>query len=134
VTYRGAESQLVEQQIAQHPLTGSAFGATILIGRPGTNQPLAPRPYAEDGYLWLAWKVGIPGTALLCVLLAMAILARQSRNEDQLLSAARLGAAAGLAALAFASYAFPSFNQIAITPVMGLMIATCIIPPQRARP
>jgi hypothetical protein len=131
VTYRGAESQLVEAQIAAHPLTGAGFGATILIGRPGTNEPLAPRPYAEDGYLWAAWKLGIPGAALLCLMLLLPIAWRGSPREEPVFAAARLGAQAALAALAFATYAFPSFNQIAITPAIGLMLAACAVGPTR---
>jgi hypothetical protein len=132
VTYRVAESRIVSSEIAKHPLTGSALGAAILIGRPGTTVPLAPRRYAENGYLWLAWKLGWPVAAVLWLAIALAILWPRRRGEDELFAASRLGAQAALLALAVATASFASFTQGAITPVMGVLIAMCAAPALRA--
>jgi O-antigen/teichoic acid export membrane protein len=130
--YRIEESRVVGRQIAERSLTGSGLGATILIGRPGTNLPLKPRRFAENGYQWLAWKMGIPVAALLCSLLALAILARGRRDDLPLDLTLRLGCQAALAALAVVTLAFPSFNDLEVAPVVGLLAALALSrPPQR---
>ena len=82
VLYRIEESRLLAQQIRARPLNGSALGATILIGRPGTNRALTPRRYAENAYLWLAWKLGIPAALLMCAMLALAVAAPRPHREE----------------------------------------------------
>ena len=135
LVYRIEESRVVGRQIAERPLTGSGLGATILIGRPGTNLPIAPRRFAENGYQWLAWKMGIPVAALLCALLALAILARGRRNDLTLDSTLRHGCRAALAALAVVTLTFPSFNDLEVAPVVGLLAALALSrPPQRQAP
>ena len=130
--YRIEESRVVGRQIAERPLTGSGLGATILIGRPGTNLPVKPRRFAENGYQWLAWKMGIPVSALLCALLALAILARGRRDDLPLDLTLRLGCQAALAALAVVTLTFPSFNDLEVAPVVGLLAALALsAPPQR---
>lgn len=132
VTYRVAESRMVSAEIAQHPLTGSGLGAAILIGRPGTNVPVAPRRYAENGYLWLAWKLGWLAAGVLWLLMLLAIVWPRRRGEEELFAATRLGAQAALFTLAVVTPSFASFTQIAITPTMGLLIALCAAPAVRA--
>jgi hypothetical protein len=132
VTYRVAESRMVSEEIAQHPLTGSGLGAAILIGRPGTNVPVAPRRYAENGYLWLAWKLGWIAAGVLWLLMLLAIVWPRRRGEEGLFAATRLGAQAALLTLAVVTASFASFTQIAITPTMGLLIALCAAPAARA--
>jgi hypothetical protein len=132
VTYRVAESRMVSEQIDQHPLTGSGLGAAILIGRPGTNVPVVPRRYAENGYLWLAWKLGWIAAGVLWLLMLLAILWPRRRGEEELFAATRLGAQAALLTLAVVTASFASFTQIAITPTMGLLIALCAAPALRA--
>jgi hypothetical protein len=108
------------------------LGATILIGRPGTNLPLKPRRFAENGYQWLAWKTGIPVAALLCALLALAILARGRRDDLQLDLTLRIGCQAALAALAVVTLTHSSFNELEVAPVVGLLAALALSrPPQR---
>ena len=85
------------QQIRSHPLVGSALGATILIGRPGTNVPPTPRRHAENGYLWLAWKIGIPAALTMCVLLALALIAPRPPWEEAAGAVVRRGCQAALA-------------------------------------
>ncbi len=125
VFYREYESRLVTDRIEAHPLEGSGLGATILIGRPNTNQPIQPRRYAENGYLWLIWKLGVLGATVVLALLAAAILCRPP-SRDPLERAVIVGAQASLFALAVATFAFPSWNQIAITPIIGLLIALAV--------
>lgn len=129
IRYRIEESRRVIEQIAARPLHGSGLGASIVIGRPGTTVTPKPRRYAENGYLWVTWKLGIPGMLVLLALLTFAILRRAHPNEpDVLTAAARRGSQAALVALAAASVTFPSFNALAITPVIGVMVALCSMP------
>ena len=131
VRYRIAESRKVLEQIREQPVAGSGFGATIHIGRPGTSVEPKPRRYAENGYLWLAWKMGIPAALIVLALLAVAIAWRTPFGEEPRMTALRNGAQAGLLALVVSSVTFPSFNQLAITPTMGLLLAIAAAPPRR---
>jgi O-antigen/teichoic acid export membrane protein len=126
IQYRVDESRMVESEIRSRPVVGSGLGATILIGRPGTNTPPVPRRHAENGYLWLAWKLGIPVAIAMCLLLAAAVAAPRSRWDDRSALAVRRGFQAALAGIAVASVSFPSFNQTGITAVMGLLAAACL--------
>jgi hypothetical protein len=129
VVYRVEESRMVTARIRERPFDGSALGATILIGRPGTNRAPVVRRHAENGYLWLAWKVGIPAALLMCALLALAVAAPQPREEDRSGVALRRGCQAALAAVSIASLTFAGFNQIGITAVMGVLAALCVSGP-----
>jgi hypothetical protein len=122
VNYRIYENRLVKNQISQHPVIGSGFGAAIEIGRPGTAVPIKSRTYAENGYLWSAWKLGIPGALLLWTLLALPIAWRPRAARPGLRSVVT-GARAALVGLVFATYAFPTFNQLEIAPIIGILIA-----------
>lgn len=128
VYYREVEGRLVVDEIRQRPLRGSGLAAAIQIGRPGTTQPIKARRYAENGYLWLFWKVGLAGGALLLALLALCLLSRPARRHDPETAALVAGAQASLAALVLATYFFPSFNQLAITPTLGVVAAICLAP------
>ena len=134
VHYRVVESRLVTQEVRSRPIVGSALGATILIGRPGTNVAPAPRRHAENGYLWLAWKVGIPAALAMCALLALAMAAPRRRWEEPAGAVLRRGCQAALAAVAIASFSFPSFNQTGITALMGVLAAACVAAELAAAP
>lgn len=135
IRYRAAESAVVRSEIAASPWTGRGMGATIRIGRPGTLRPIVDRRYAENGYLWLAWKTGIPAAVLACALLLAALTAPHRRKlPDAPGRALALGAQSSLAALAIATVAFPSFAQIGITSVIGVMAACCLIPTKEPNP
>jgi O-antigen ligase/polysaccharide polymerase Wzy-like membrane protein len=125
VNYREEESRLVLRRVEDQPVAGSGLGATILVGIPGTDVPLRVRRYAENGYLWLVWKLGIPGAALLLALVAAAMLGRP-RARLPLERAVIVGAQAALFALAVTTIAFPSFNALSITPAIGLLVALAI--------
>lgn len=135
IRYRAAESAMVRSQIAASPWIGGGMGATIRIGRPGTLRAIVDRRYAENGYLWLAWKAGIPAAALVCALLLAAITApRRQSLPDAPGRALALGAQSSLVALAVASIAFPSFAQIGIASLIGVLAACCLIPTEVPNP
>jgi hypothetical protein len=134
IQYRVAESRMVESEIRARPVSGSGLGATILIGRPGTNTPPAPRRHAENGYLWLAWKAGIPAALVMCLLLVMAVAGPPTRSEGRDAKAVRRGFQAALATIAVASLSFPSFNQMGITAAMGVLIAGSVAARLDTRP
>ena len=133
VLYRVEESRLLVQQIRARPVIGSALGATILIGRPGTNLAPAPRRYAENAYLWLMWKLGVPAAALMCTLLVVAVFTPRPCLEERTGLVLRRGCQAALAAVMAASLTFSSFNQIGVTAVMGLLAALCVAAPPDLR-
>jgi O-antigen ligase len=126
--YRVEESRYVSERISEHPLTGSGLGASILIGRPGSNEPLAPRSYAENGYLWLAWKLGWPGAALLWALIAVAIVWPGRRREDPLFNVVRRGIQVGLLVFALSTFVFGSLDSVENTPALGVLLAICAAP------
>jgi len=137
-TYRKVESRRVEQHIRAHPIDGSGLGANQLIGRPGTRAPVVRRPYAESGYLWLAWKLGIPAAALLCALMLYSGLRRQGPPES-LGRSLRIGSQAALITVALCAVSFAPFNSNAGTTMIGVLMAVAIGPASaclssRARP
>ena len=135
VRIRLLESRHVMTEIKERPLAGSGLGATIFFGRPWQQVPPTSEWYIHNGYLWLAWKVGIVAAMLLFALLAWAVVARGSPSGDHLFDALRGGAQAALLALLISSVTFPTFNGLAITGTMGVLAAiafTC--PPPTATP
>ena len=125
--YRKVESQSVKRHIRAHPIIGWGLGASQLIGRPGTRAPVVRRRYVESGYLWLAWKLGIPGAALLFALLLYTATCRQARPES-LGRSLRIGSQASLVTLAASSVAFAPFNSISGTTMIGVLMALAISP------
>jgi hypothetical protein len=124
--YRRQEAEVIGQQIAAHPVAGSGLGAAILIGRPGTNRPLVLRRFAENGYQWLAWKLGIPIAAMLCVVFALALLARGGRWESPDEMIVRRACQAALAALALVMLTFSAASDFESTPAIGLIAALAL--------
>jgi hypothetical protein len=84
--------------------------------------------FAHNGYLWMVWKTGIFIAALLFALLAAAVFQRGPPEGGPSMRAFRTGAQAGLAVLLLSSLSFPSFNSLAITAVMGTLMAVCFAP------
>lgn len=123
--YRIVESRHVVEQIERRPLLGSAPGATILWGRPWEDVKPRLTHYAHNGYLWLAWKLGIPLALLLLALLLAGVLRRPPRGDSREAALAG-GAQAGLAVLLLASATFPSFSALAISALMGVMLALAL--------
>ena len=129
VRYRATESRHALAEITDHPLVGSGFAATIFWGRPWADVPPSSTTFIHNGYLWLAWRLGIPGALLLLAPLALAIAWRRAPEGEPVLAAVRDGSQAALLALLIASVTFPSFSQLSITPVMGVLLAVCMAPP-----
>ena len=132
VRYRLIEARHVIDQIQERPWTGSGLGATIYWGRPYDG--VAPRAYSfvHNGFLWLVWKLGIPGAAILLSLITFGVLRRGRPRGDPMLAAVVAGSQAGLLALTVAAVTFPSFTAASITPVLGVLLAFCFLPHQRS--
>ena len=131
VRYRVVESELVYDRIRAHPLAGSGLGATMLWGQPWARVRPKLQHYSHDGYLWLAWKTGIPAVALLVLLLVGTLFGRTRRDEQPLSAAVRRGAQGAIAGLLIATVTFPSFSQLGITPTIGLLLALAVSPTLR---
>jgi O-antigen ligase len=126
VRYRVVESELVLAQVRAHPLAGSGLAAEIFWGQPWAQVPAKSYAFTHNGYLWLAWKLGIPAAVLLVLVIGCAVLLRAPPGDDVLSTGVRRGAQAGLLGLLLATITFPSFNILSITPAMGVLIALAI--------
>lgn len=132
-TYRVIESRAVADLIAARPLTGSGFGATITWEEEDVFEQITT-PFVHNGYLWLAWKIGIPATLFLVVLLCGAVLRRMPSSDSDAWRTLRLGSRASLLALLLISITFPPFDVLGITAAMGLLVAICYSPPDAREP
>lgn len=129
LSYRLRESRFVLQEIAERPVVGSGLAATIYWGRPAEGVPPEPREYSHNGYLWLAWKLGIPAAVLLVVALALAAVRPRVPDGDPVVAATVAGSQAALLTLLAVSVTFPAFNALSITSVMGFLVAMALLPP-----
>lgn len=129
VRYRLTESREVLDEISKQP-AGAGLGASVVWGRPWEGVLPTARSYAHNGYLWLAWKLGLPAAVFVSGLLALAIVRRGRARGTPLFAGVVLGAQAALFALAIASITFPAFNS-PVTPTMGLLLAMCALPRRR---
>jgi O-antigen ligase len=131
VRYRLQEGRHVIDKIQAHPLVGWGLGDEIFYGLPWLQTPPSAEAFAHNGYLWLAWKIGIPAALLLFLTIGWAIVARPPRGEPLYL-AVRLGAQASLLVMLVVSITFPSFSALHITTVTGLLLAICLgLPAER---
>jgi O-antigen ligase len=128
VRYRVVESGFVYDRIRAHPLTGSGLGATIFWGQPWARTTPKSQNFSHNGYLWLAWKVGLPVAALLVCLLGLSLFSRAAPREEQLSLVVRRGAQAAIVGLLVATMTFPSVSQLSITAVIGMLLALAISP------
>jgi hypothetical protein len=122
--YRVIESRTVAELIAQRPVTGSGFGTTFTWGAEDLFGEITT-PYVHNGYLWLAWKIGIPATLFLVLLLCGAIFRKAPSGDCDEWGAVRRGSQAALLALLLISVMFGAFNILGITAMMGLLVAIC---------
>jgi hypothetical protein len=135
VRFRVVESRHVEGEIRARPLAGSALGATIHWGQPYNLVRPKDEAYSHVGYLWLAWKLGVPGAALLVgLMLAAALWRRGPPDADPLTEALRSGCQAALVALLVICTVFPIFNALQVTCTIGLLIAIAAQPAGGRRP
>ncbi|HEX6713801.1 MAG TPA: O-antigen ligase family protein [Thermoleophilaceae bacterium] len=128
VRFRVTETANVTQAIASDPLRGSGLGATIIWGRPYEGVRPTTESFAHDGYLWLAWKLGVPVAVLVVLLFGAAVLLRGPPPASSTYGALRAGARSSLLLLLIASVTFPSFNTLGITAAMGVLVALCAAP------
>ena len=133
VRYRVTESRFVLEQIHAQPLAGSGLAATIFWGRPWARQPPKPYGFSHNGYLWLAWKIGIPAALLLVVLMVVGVVLRPPPGDNLTTRAVRRGAQGALAGLLLATITFPSFSALSITPAYGVLLALAVCPAAAAR-
>jgi hypothetical protein len=128
VRYRLVESRFVLAEIRADPLTGSGLAATIFWGQPWAQVPARSYAFSHNGYLWLAWRLGIPAAGVLIILIGCAILLRPSPDDDCLTIGVRRGAQGALLSVLVATVTFPSFSTLSITPVMGVLLALAVAP------
>ena len=122
---REVESRAVIGAIRRHPLTGSGFGATLTWGKTDVFATTTTS-FTHDGYLWLAWKLGIPLAFLIVAAVAAVALRRGRPPQGSALVTLRIGSQSALIALLLVCVTFPAFNALGITAVMGLMVAVCL--------
>jgi hypothetical protein len=123
VRYRTTESRHVATEIRARPITGSGFGASIFWGRPWDQVPPFSQTFAHNGYLWIAWKLGIPAAVLLFLVYFLAVAPFRRRGGDTLFDGVQIGARGALLTLAIASVTLPAFNQLSITAALGVLMA-----------
>ncbi len=126
VRYRLQEGRHVIDKIEAHPLIGWGLADEVFYGLPWLQTPPTADSFAHNGYLWLAWKLGIPGALLLFATIGWAIVARPPPRIDPLYRAVRLGAQASLLLMLVVSITFPSFSALNITAVSGVLLAMCL--------
>ena len=126
VRYRLQEGRHVIDKIEAHPLVGWGLADEIFYGLPWLQTPPTAEPFAHNGYLWLAWKIGIPGALLLFAAIGWAIVARPPPRIDPVFRAVRVGAQASLLVMLVISITFPSFSALNITAVNGVLLAICL--------
>ena len=126
VRYRIQEGRHVVDKIQEHPFVGWGLADTIFYGLPWLQTPPTAESFAHNGYLWLAWKLGIPAAMLLFLVIGWAIASRPPPGLDPLTRSVRLGAQASLLLMAVISITFPSFSALNITAVSGVLLALCL--------
>jgi O-antigen ligase len=123
-TSRVVESHAVLAAIGDRPITGSGLGATLTWGLRDTFATITT-PFSHDGYLWLAWKLGVPAAAFIVGVMVIAVLRRTSDEPDAAWHAVRRGSQAAVLALLLVCITFPVFNALGITAAMGFVVAVC---------
>jgi hypothetical protein len=126
--YRVVESQHVLDEIRARPAEGSGFGAEITWEPPEFRGTELTTGFSHNGYLWLAWKAGLPFLLVCVAILVSCFMRRGSAVNDSLMGVLRLGAQASLMALLVINITFPSFNFLSIAVVTGFLAAFCWFP------
>jgi hypothetical protein len=131
VRSRIVETRAVMAKIHERPLTGWGLGDEVWYGMPWLRVPPSSTDYTHNGYLWVAWKLGVPGALLLLAIIGWAVLSRAPPDLDPLETRIRDGAQAGLVISLTVALLFPSFRALAITATLGVLVAICLIGPRR---
>jgi hypothetical protein len=118
----------VTRKIDARPITGFGLADEIRWGMPWVQVPAGNTPFSHNGYLWLAWKLGIPAAVLLVLLVMWGVAARVRTALPPLDSYVRHGAQAALLAMLIINVLFPAFRQISATSMFGVLLALCFMP------
>ena len=127
VRARVVESRAVLAKIRERELFGSGLGDEVRFGYAWLDTPDFDTNYTHNGYLWLAWKIGIPATALFMAVIALAVVPRSPPGLTSVEAAIRHGAQAALIMTLIISLLFPAFRGLAITSTLGVLVALCTI-------
>ena len=125
---RVVESRAVVRRIEEAPFAGSGLADEVRWGMPWLQVPAGNTPFSHNAYLWLVWKLGIPATVLIVGLVAWGVVCRAPRRTTPLVAHLRYGAQASLLMLLIVAFMFPSFSQLAVTPMLGVLLALCFLP------
>jgi hypothetical protein len=128
IRYRDVESRFVLDKIHARPVLGWGLADTIYWGQPWLQSPPTEEAYTHVGYLWLTWREGFVGTAVLLALLALAVFWRGRAAAGGLPSAVRVGCQASIAALLLVNVTFPAFQGVQIMYVIGFLVAFAALP------
>lgn len=128
VSYRVTETKHVMEEIMERPL-GSGLGATIYWGRPARSVPPQHFTYVHNGYLQLAWKLGVIPALVIAIGLLLAALRRRVPRRPALLGATVIGAQAALLALLIGNVTFKVTTTMSATGLIGLLLAFALLPP-----
>ncbi len=134
VRTRVVETRAVVRKIREDPVVGSGIGDQVSYGYPWLRVPPEATPYTHNGYLWIAWKLGVPAALALLSMLAWALVARAPPGVDPLTARVRDGAQAGLLIALVVSLTFPAFRALAITTTLGVLLALALIGPAQSAP
>jgi hypothetical protein len=131
VEYRIVEGRRTLEKIAASPLIGAGFGASISWEPPGFRERLVTTPYVHNGYLWLAWKMGLPIAAAIVAMFIWSFARRPPDGYTTLMTYLAIAAGASLLGLLLLNVTFPAFNALGIAVATGLLIALCWVPGNR---
>lgn len=126
---RVVESEAVIDAIIGRPLSGSGFGATITWGQRDVFATQTT-PFSHNGYLWLAWKLGVPAAIFVVGVIAAAVLRRTAQDGPAPWRALHRGARAAVLSLLLVAVFFPVFNVLGIGAAAGVLLAVCCSPPE----
>ena len=126
VRARFQEGRHVIDKVQANPILGNGLGDQIFFGLPWLQKPPAADYFTHNGYLWLAWKLGIPAAIFLLAVVVWAVVARPPPATDRLHRAVQLGAQAALLVMLVVSITFPSFVALNITALCGVLLAICL--------
>lgn len=129
VRARVVETRAVARKIREAPVVGQGVGDEVSFGYPWLRVPPESTPYTHNGYLWLAWKLGVPAALLLLLLVAWAVVARAPPGLSPVMTRVRHGAQAGLVVALTVSLTFPAFRALAITTTLGVLVALSLTGP-----
>ena len=124
VESRRIEQTYAFQAISQSPLFGIGLDELYRPPVPGMLDNL--RWYIHDSYLWFWTYFGLVGLAAFVSVIVLSILRSViywKRVKDPLLQSALLGSAFSLATLLAANFAAPKFYDLAVVPVVAVLLA-----------